>query len=78
MTSLQVVLTIYIEPMPVVHLNNTLSQLEIEEKREIERILSELTSRIRENHDFIMTTFEGLVKLDFIFARARYALDINV
>lgn len=69
--------TIYIEPMPVVHLNNTLSQLEIEEKREVERILSELTSRIRENHDFIMTTFEGLVKLDFIFARARYALDIN-
>ena len=63
--------------MPVVHLNNTLSQLEIEEKREVERILSELTSRIRENHDFIMTTFEGLVKLDFIFARARYALDIN-
>lgn len=69
--------TLYIEPMAVVNMNNELRQLEVEEGREIERILWEFSAKIQENHDFIYTTLVGLTQLDFIMAKAAYALDIR-
>ena len=69
--------TLYIEPMAVMQMNNELRQLEIEEKREIERILWDFSQRIQENHDFLQYTLENLVHLDFIIAKAKYSLDIN-
>ncbi len=69
--------TLYIEPMVIMQMNNEIRQLEIEEKREIERILWDFSQKIQENHDFILDTLYGLAQLDFIIAKAGYSLDIN-
>lgn len=69
--------TLYIEPMAVVNMNNELLRLELEEMREIERILWEFSAKIQENHDYIRDTLEALTKLDFITAKALYSLDIR-
>jgi DNA mismatch repair protein MutS2 len=69
--------TLFIEPLPVLELNNELGKLEIEEKREIERILWEFSSKIQANYDYILDTLNGLVKLDFIMAKANYSLDMK-
>lgn len=69
--------TLYIEPMPVVQMNNELRQLELEENREIERILWGFSKKIQENHDLILDTLHSLGQLDFIMAKAGYSLDIN-
>ncbi len=63
--------TLFIEPMSVVEANNELRQLYAEEAREIERILADLSARVAEVAEDITTTFETLLKLDCIFARAR-------
>lgn len=69
--------TLYIEPIAVMQMNNELRQLELEENREIERILWDFSQRIQENHDFICDTLDGLAQLDFIMAKAGYSLDID-
>lgn len=69
--------TLYIEPMAVLAMNNELSQKEIEEKKEIERILRDLTAKIEDNHDLLLYTWESLIKLDFIMAKALYSLNIR-
>lgn len=63
--------TLFIEPMAVVDANNELRQLYAEEGRETERILADLTGKVVAVSDEIVTTFETLLKLDRIFARAR-------
>jgi len=69
--------TLYIEPIAVMQMNNELRQLEIEEKREIEKILWDFSQKIKENHDFIQDTLFSLARLDFIMAKASYSIDIN-
>jgi len=69
--------TLYIEPMAVVQMNNELRQLELEEIREIERVLWDFSRRIQDNHDFICDTLHGLAQLDFIMAKASYSIDLN-
>ncbi|MCG0274540.1 MAG: endonuclease MutS2 [Thermosediminibacteraceae bacterium] len=69
--------TIYLEPMPVLQLNNEIRRLEIEEQKEIERILKELSAKIAENKEYLEDTFEALVRLDFILAKAKYSIDIK-
>lgn len=69
--------TLFIEPISVLEKNNELSQLEIEEKREIESILRDFTKKIAENRDLLEKTLSMLVKLDIIQAKASYSLDID-
>jgi len=69
--------TLYIEPMAVVQMNNEMRQLELEENKEIERILMAFSQKIQENHDLLMDSFYSLAQLDFIMAKANYSLDIN-
>lgn len=69
--------TVFIEPMAVVKLNNELRELENEEKKEIERILYELSSEVSEYKSYLETNEEALKSISFIFARARLAREMR-
>ena len=63
--------TYFVEPMSAVNANNALRELEIKEKKEIERILSELSSEAAAHREGIDLNFRMLVQLDVIFAKAK-------
>ena len=63
--------TLFIKPMRLVDANNGLRELSIKEKREIERILTMLSERVRQQSQDISNSFEILVQLDFIFAKGK-------
>lgn len=65
--------TIFVEPMTIVRLNNEMRELEIQEQKEIEMILSNLSQLAAENLDAIFDDVKLLSELDFIFARAQLA-----
>jgi len=69
--------TLFIEPASSVKLNNDIKELMLAEKQEIQRILSELSIRVAENSEQITANLDILKKLDFIFARARLAADMD-
>lgn len=69
--------TVFIEPTAVVKLNNELRELENEEKKEIERILYELSSEVSEYKAYLETNEEALKSISFIFARARLAREMR-
>ena len=69
--------TFFIEPAAVVNLNNDLRQLAIDEAKEIEVILARLSADLSEHADELITNSDSLTKLDFIFAKASLALDMN-
>jgi DNA mismatch repair protein MutS2 len=69
--------TVFIEPAGVVALNNDIKELEAEEKREIERILAELSGKIGEQKDVLAADLELLIFLDFTFAKGEMARDCS-
>jgi DNA mismatch repair protein MutS2 len=69
--------TYFIEPMSAVNANNALRDLELKEKKEIERILAELSAEAAAHREDITTNFELLVTLDVIFAKARLAYQMK-
>ena len=69
--------TFFIEPMQAVNANNALRELLTKEKREIERILAELSAEAAAHREQIVTDFEMLVRLDTIFARAKLSLQMK-
>ena len=69
--------TIFIEPLAVNQLNNNLNQLKEDEKREIARILREISEEIALLGEELLLDYEILVHLDIVFAKAEYALEIN-
>lgn len=69
--------TLFIEPMAVVKLNNDMQELELQEQKEIEIILAGLSEQIAEEREAIALNLELMVQLDFIFARAGLAMDMN-
>ncbi|MDO4620272.1 MAG: endonuclease MutS2 [Lachnospiraceae bacterium] len=69
--------TVYIEPASVVKLNNEIRELEAKEAREIEVILARLSEELAGKTGFIRVDYDMMCELDFIFARARLALDMN-
>lgn len=69
--------TVYIEPEEVFHLNNKVRDLEFERRREVVRILTVLTDGIRP-HVPLLLAYHGLLsKLDFVRAKALFAIDID-
>ena len=67
--------TIFIEPLETVELNNKWRELQVEEEKEIRRILADLTGEIAGESERIVRTVQLLGYLDLTFAKARYALD---
>ncbi len=69
--------TLFVEPMQIVEMNGQLSALKIDEKKEIERILYQLSSMVAEIEEQIKTNHEILKDLDYMFAKGEYAISIN-
>ncbi len=68
--------TVYIEPEETLELNNEILTLKFAEKREIERILKRLTQLIGARSMELSETLQIITKLDSLFAKARYSLEI--
>jgi DNA mismatch repair protein MutS2 len=69
--------TVFIEPQETTEINNEITELKYEERREIERILAELTSEVSVYYDELKLNCDILAELDFVYAKAKYAVDIN-
>ena len=69
--------TLFIEPMAVVNLNNDVKQLLLAEKRELERILRALSQQIEKNKDVLLANCTVMAQVDFSFAKARLARDMQ-
>lgn len=69
--------TVYMEPADVMEANNEIRDLLHAERREMVRILKELTHLIRENLNHLRPAYEFLGWIDFSRARARFSLDLE-
>ena len=69
--------TIFVEPMGVVQANNELKELEAKEKKEIERILRELSAMAAGSCSDILSDYNLLVMLDLIFARGQLSYKMD-
>ncbi|HNX43605.1 MAG TPA: Smr/MutS family protein [Bacteroidales bacterium] len=67
--------TVYIEPADVFELNNDIRQLELSEQQEIVRILIQFTDFLRPGLDNISIAFDFLGRVDFLRAKAVFALE---
>lgn len=69
--------TFFIEPAAVVNLNNQLKELSLQEEEEIEIILATLSAQAGEHTEELAVNQRVMTKLDFIFAKAKLAMDQN-
>lgn len=69
--------TFFIEPIGLVNLNNEIRELKLKEKAEIERILLDLSKKVKDNADQCTSNSNILIEFDFIFAKAKYASALN-
>lgn len=69
--------TVFIEPMAAVEMNNKIRSLQIEEQREVERILRRLSAMAAVYQDEICLNYDTLVALDLVFARASLAFNLQ-
>lgn len=65
--------TFYVEPVEVVELNNELRELEYAERREIVRILTELTDSLRPDAELLAASGDYLAEMDMLRAKGRWA-----
>lgn len=65
--------TLFIEPLSAVDMGNKWRQLQIEERKEVERILAELSALVADLAEELAWTVEALAELDLALAKARYA-----
>ncbi len=69
--------TLFVEPPIAIELMNRLRELELAEAREVQRILRELTEKLRPHRAALQNTLDALIEIDSLYARARYALEYN-
>ncbi len=65
--------TFFIEPLSVVELGNKVRELELEEEREVRRVLTDLSNLVAEEAPYITRTVDVLAYLDLVLAKAHYA-----
>ena len=69
--------TVFLEPDEVFHLNNIIRDLEFEKRREIIKLLVTLTNELRPYVPLLLSYHGLLTKLDFVRAKALFALNIE-
>jgi DNA mismatch repair protein MutS2 len=69
--------TLFVEPLETIDLNNELVRLRDEELAEINRILAELTSRLRQHAHEIRYAIDAMAVFEFIFAKAQFGIDFD-
>lgn len=69
--------TLFVEPPAAVEAGNRIRELEVEEIREIDRILAELTEALRPSRDAIAAALDALIELDTLYARSRFGIDFE-
>ncbi len=68
--------TLFVEPLPVVELNNKYRELQLAERDEVRRILAKLSTQVGASASEIIPGIEALAELDLAFAKAKYADEI--
>lgn len=69
--------TLFIEPQAIVELNNELRQLELDEKAEMNRILSELSEGVSEAYHDLINNQKLLLQLDMFMAKGRLSISMD-
>jgi len=69
--------TAFIEPEETIELNNDIYSLENDERREVQRILKELTNKLSVYASLLKGYLQIIGEFDFIKAKAKLAVDIN-
>ncbi|MDW8465352.1 MAG: endonuclease MutS2 [Chloroherpetonaceae bacterium] len=69
--------TVFIEPAETLMLSNEIRDLEIQEQREIERILRETARLLRHELEHLLSNQEILSEFDALYAKARFAIEIG-
>ena len=69
--------TLFVEPLPIVELNNTMRELQLQARDEERRILYELSVQVGEHREELTYGLENLAMLDLIFAKAKYAEELK-
>ena len=69
--------TLFVEPLPIVELNNSMRELQLQEHDEERRILHELSVQVGEHREEFIYGIENLAVLDLIFAKAKYAEELK-
>ncbi len=69
--------TLFLEPPEAIALGNELRAHEVQEQREVLRVLRDLTERLRPERDGVAAAWEMCIAFDDLCARARYAIEVN-
>ncbi|MGI6357675.1 MAG: endonuclease MutS2 [Bacillota bacterium] len=69
--------TLFIEPMSIVEMNNDLRRLQVEEEREVERILRQLAALVQAETDLLQENLQALAHLDFCMAKGKLSYDLR-
>lgn len=69
--------TLFIEPMPIVEMNNELKELALKERQEIARILQQLSAAFAREAEPIARTLDAVAQIDFAAAKGRLAMDLD-
>ena len=69
--------TLFIEPMAVVEINNTIRQLKLDERDEIQRILEDYSIRLHDIYGALESNSRILAQLDLIFAKAKLSREMD-
>ncbi len=69
--------TLFVEPLPVVELNNEVRELQLAERDEERRVLAELSGMVGAHREELNYGIENLALLDLAFAKAKYAEEIK-
>ncbi|MEO8579982.1 MAG: endonuclease MutS2 [Gemmatimonadales bacterium] len=69
--------TLFVEPPAAVEAGNRIRELQIEEVEEVDRILAELTDKMRPHRESLADSLEALITLDSLVARARFAIEFR-